>query len=55
MCSDRMEEALAFEDWIGRIVGQETLSVGGDATVASHFRSQSRIARRDVVHLIWNS
>ncbi len=55
MCSNRMEEALACEDWIGRIVGKEPLSVGGDASVASHFRFQSRIARRDVIHLILNS
>lgn len=55
MCSNRMEEALACEDWIGRIVGKEPLSVGGDASVASHFRFQSRIARHDVIHLILTS
>lgn len=55
MCSHRKEEELACEDWIGRIVGKETLSVGGDASVTSHFRVQLRIARRDVIHLILNS
>ena len=56
MCSDRMEEALACEEWIGRILllkaSEGSGSVVGDASIASHFRAQSRVARRDVIHLI---
>ena len=52
MCSDQFDRAMELQEWMQKILDKIQIDNNVSST-ASHFSSQSRIARRDIVHLIF--
>jgi len=52
MCSDQFDRAMELQEWMQKILDKIQIDNSVSST-ASHFSSQSRIARRDIVHLIF--